>query len=419
MGITQNIFLKNFLLFQCFLKIEIYQNKNMKKILILLILLITPLVTQARIIEKYSDWKNVPEWAKQAFEALLQSDIISGNDDGTLRADRTINRAEFCKILVNATKAKFTKSLGTKFPDVKLGDWFYPYIEIAYSEGWIGGYPDGTFKPGDKINRAEIAKLLTKAFKFEVPKLENPQYWYLPFVKALHLKQLLPYQVLTKNFSPARTPTRGEVFEQLYRSVRVYNGSAKPGDQRPTVTTKTTELRDPFEKGGNFTIKTVITDTGGTLQLKRPEDLPSKIPVKAGEKNITAFQLEMVATKRDVEVKELSLRRIGFGYIHEFKNVWFEINGFDVSGKIQPDKDMITLKFKKPFIFKKNSYQILKLKVDMAQNIEKGHSHRFVLYLPDWLNGTTNEKIDYFPYGGSDLIHYSTFKEKLKILLNK
>ncbi len=400
--------LKNSFKIQKNYKININMKPFYKKILVLSLLILGPLLTQARFLEKYSDWRNTPPWAQQAFEALLHENIISGNDDKTLTSDRTINRAEFSKILVNATGKKFSKSLGNKFKDVRSGDWFYPYVEIAYAEGWIAGYPDGSFKPGNPINRAEIAKLLTKAFKFNLVKIEQPLFWYLPYVQTLNQYKLLPRQILTKNFSPARTPTRAEVFEQLYRSIRVYKGSVKKGDsQAPSVTTKVEKLTDPFAVEGNFTIKRAITPDGATIAMKKPDNLPREIPIQAGQKNVTPFHLELLAQKKDVLLPEIKFRRIGFGFLKEFQNVWLEIDGTPITKKF-PTKniksDFLNFKFKNPIVLKKNVLKVLELKTDISTEFKADHSHRFLLYMPHWLNATTNEEIGYFPFGGSDIV---------------
>lgn len=74
----------------------------------------------------------------------------------------------------------------------------HPNIEeiiTLYYEGILNGYPDGTFQPDNKVNRAEFAKMLVEAARldyteFEAAQLANcfgdvkdlPDHWFAPSV---------------------------------------------------------------------------------------------------------------------------------------------------------------------------------------------------------------------------------------------
>ena len=45
------------------------------------------------------------------------------------------------------------------FPDVKSTDWFYNDVNNMVDWGAIQGNTDGTFKPGNNVNRAELAAM--------------------------------------------------------------------------------------------------------------------------------------------------------------------------------------------------------------------------------------------------------------------
>ncbi|MDA1061091.1 MAG: S-layer homology domain-containing protein [bacterium] len=101
----------------------------------------------------------------QAISYLKDHKIISGYEDGTFRPDNPLNRAELLKILVEA-KGESPKSSTYKncFPDVKT-DWYAKYVCFAESKGWIKGYPDGNFKPENYVNKAEAIKMLMNTFE--------------------------------------------------------------------------------------------------------------------------------------------------------------------------------------------------------------------------------------------------------------
>ncbi|MDF2379525.1 MAG: S-layer homology domain-containing protein [Candidatus Gracilibacteria bacterium] len=48
------------------------------------------------------------------------------------------------------------------FPDVKEGDWYFPFVKELFDQGLMEGYPDGRFGAWDPINRAEFAKVIVK-----------------------------------------------------------------------------------------------------------------------------------------------------------------------------------------------------------------------------------------------------------------
>lgn len=55
----------------------------------------------------------------------------------------------------------------TSFPDVKSGDWFYPYVTQLAQAGGVHGLPDGTFRPYATISRAEVATIAVNLFQPE------------------------------------------------------------------------------------------------------------------------------------------------------------------------------------------------------------------------------------------------------------
>lgn len=48
------------------------------------------------------------------------------------------------------------------FPDVKVGSWYYDFVEDVYEKGYMSGRGDGTFGPDIKLTRAEIATIIYK-----------------------------------------------------------------------------------------------------------------------------------------------------------------------------------------------------------------------------------------------------------------
>ena len=70
-------------------------------------------------------------------------------------------------LLVTGAMIIGTTSLSfAKFNDVPNNDNYLKAIEFLNENGIINGYPDNTFKPSNKVTRAEFATVLVKTLKF-------------------------------------------------------------------------------------------------------------------------------------------------------------------------------------------------------------------------------------------------------------
>ena len=100
-------------------------------------------------------------WAGAVLDKWESRALISGYEDGTIRPDNEISRAEFVS-LVNRV-AGYQAAGGTvKFSDVKTGDWYAGQVAIAVNEGYIGGFEDNTFRPNDSVTRAQAAAIIAR-----------------------------------------------------------------------------------------------------------------------------------------------------------------------------------------------------------------------------------------------------------------
>ena len=136
---------------------------------------------------RYSDVTRA-DWYNTAVSTLSSMGIITGYPDGTFRPNAAITRAEFAAIA-----ARFDNDGDKdrcKFSDIAT-HWAKDEISIAYNNGWITGYPDGTFGPQRDITRAETMTLVNRVLNRQ-PETEedllpnmtvwtdnaNPKAWY-------------------------------------------------------------------------------------------------------------------------------------------------------------------------------------------------------------------------------------------------
>jgi len=99
---------------------------------------------------------------------------LKGYDDGDLKLDQPITRAEALAFVVRISGMEKTAELmkgATKFADANIDpslEWATGYINLGEGHGIVNGYPDGTFKGNAQVTYAEMAKMLLYAMKYDV-----------------------------------------------------------------------------------------------------------------------------------------------------------------------------------------------------------------------------------------------------------
>ena len=105
-----------------------------------------------------------------AITSLVDQGILQGYEDGTFQPGNPVNRAEALKIILMGAGVTVDgeSSAGILFSDVDSSDWYFDYVSTAVSLGIVQGYNDGTFKPAQTVNRAEAMKMLLAAAEISV-----------------------------------------------------------------------------------------------------------------------------------------------------------------------------------------------------------------------------------------------------------
>ena len=101
-------------------------------------------------------------WYNQTVSTLASMGILKGYEDGTFRPNASITRAEFAAIATRFfEETGVTYEPGT-FTDVTGSEWFAGAIMDAVNLGLIGGYEDGTVRPNNNITRAEACAIVNR-----------------------------------------------------------------------------------------------------------------------------------------------------------------------------------------------------------------------------------------------------------------
>lgn len=112
-------------------------------------------------------------WFYNDVKLLSAEGMIKGYEDGTFRPENKITRAEFVSMLLGETDE--TYYAGTEFTDIEDGLWYTDKVRLASAKGYITGYEDGTFRPDAYITRAEVVTIMNKALeRTDYYKTENP-----------------------------------------------------------------------------------------------------------------------------------------------------------------------------------------------------------------------------------------------------
>ncbi len=341
----------------------------------------------------FTDDAEIPSWADSAIQELMDQGVVSGNQDGSFAPNRQLNRAEVSKIIVLSTGIDLDTTGGPHFPDVAEGDWYYDYVETMYNQGWINGYPDGYFRPGVGINRAEIAKMVYKAFELDADTSGAPHFddvtsgdWFYTYVETMYNDDLMRgYGDGT--FGPANPVTRAETVNIVYNSQLLVLAPTGPAE--------------------------------GTLEIVLSDDTPRGTNIPYNATSVPFTTVEMTASDdADVEISSLTFTRLGLGDNDDFDNVWLEIDGFKVGNdKSVNNDDVVELRFNPPIVVPAGQTLVADLVASLdyqlaadgtcfasgSEGCNIGHHNRLALILPEDVVSTAANIAGDFPVEGEEM----------------
>lgn len=257
----------------------------------------TPLARAAGEMTHYSD---VPAgvWYEASAAALLSAGALDPNEP-ELRADDPAIRAEMIKLLVRTHDLPLRRPQEPSFDDVRTWAWYYPYIETAAIEEWVRGDNNCyhrlipcTARPLAKVNRAEAAALLVRAFNLEstgdAPVFSDNRRgeWYFNPIQTAADHCILQGDDLTRAVRPGSDMLRSEMIVMMHRaSQRLTYGE----DCGPTA--------EPPQVEAQISSATVLSDR--MIRLVFSEDLDG---ARAGEE--WRYRVERVSNDQSVEITE-------------------------------------------------------------------------------------------------------------------
>lgn len=245
-------------------------------------------------------------WAENVITEWMDYGIINGYEDGTIRPNNKITRAEMTAMLDRVMDYQ-TKANNT-FSDLS-DSWYTDVILKANAAGVISGYPDGTVKPDATITRQEAVAMFSRVLSLDTKNAPEATFtdnadvadWAKDAVNAMAAADYIHGS--DGQFRPNDGITRAEVvtilnniFDKLYQKAGEYTGDV---DGSAVINTDQVTLKD-MTISGDLIIAEGVGD--GHVVLDNVT-VDGKLIVRGGGEN-------SVIIKGDSKIDNISVERI-------------------------------------------------------------------------------------------------------------
>ncbi|MBI4836138.1 MAG: S-layer homology domain-containing protein [Candidatus Abawacabacteria bacterium] len=144
--------------------------------------------TSGTVFASFSDVSSIhPD--STAINYLQAQNIISGSEDGKFHPELGLTRCELTKIALKTSNISLVTPQSSIFPDLPTSNWCHAYAYTARSNGILQGYPDGTFKPNNKVTEIEALKIILNSLQLRLPSVTQNLYqdvratdWWAPYI---------------------------------------------------------------------------------------------------------------------------------------------------------------------------------------------------------------------------------------------
>lgn len=281
----------------------------------------------------------------QDIEWLANNNVIQGYPDGTFGPDKCVKRAELLKMIYELKDKELSNDTRSNFKDTEVGQWYVPYVNTAKEEGTVQGYPDGTFKPGQCVNRAEALKIAHNAFltnysseKFqrEICDVHDTD-WYSMYVHFGLSKRTVGGESTTTgkcggiDFHPESDMTRKEVATMLFRlkTMTDLNLTSGLSDQKPT---EGSLYSNPIPFAPS--IITIPDSDGRVAKLRWTDEYnqADKYGIKKYEVQVECLDCIGTSSDEDIETQIVEVNHYDYGMHIDGSEYRYRVRGVDSIG---------------------------------------------------------------------------------------
>ena len=249
--------------------------------------IVVPIVISAPVIAaEFSDVE--AHWARPFIEALAKENVISGFPDGTFKPNAPVTRAQFAAIVRQAfNENKVREARG--FTDVTSNYWATPAINEAYETGFMSGYPNRQFRPGEEIPKVQVLVSLASGLRLS-PKTQTtdtlkvfrdtaeiPTYAVNGVAAATEKSVVVNYPNVSY-LNPNEVATRGDVAAFIYQAL-VNQGDLQPLTNNLAASNYIVRETVPSTQTTTTNTTTTTTNSSNTQNPQLRVTRGTKIPV--------------------------------------------------------------------------------------------------------------------------------------------
>lgn len=123
-----------------------------------------------RVLELENTYSTIPyfrdipynHWAKKDIDISVQHNLMEGLGNQRFGPDESLTREEMATLLTRLLNISPSQNVNNPFKDIDSSNWSYQYVVSVAKENIFQGYEDGTFRPKEKVTRAQMAALLDR-----------------------------------------------------------------------------------------------------------------------------------------------------------------------------------------------------------------------------------------------------------------
>lgn len=149
-------------------------------------------------------------WARPFIERLAQRNILAGYPDGTFRPEQTMQRDELAAVVRRAFNQPPVKQLesGSVYNDVNQGYWAERPIESASEQGFMSGDKQGNFRPNQPVTKVQAISALNRGLNLASNTTTQRAARRRPVFVPIAITSLMQSVILPRaEAAPTQTPT--------------------------------------------------------------------------------------------------------------------------------------------------------------------------------------------------------------------
>lgn len=293
-----------------------------------------------------------------AINKLIDEKVINGYEDNTFRPTNKITRAEFAKMMVTATDVSETTD--KTFTDVSDNHWAAEHINSVYASGLVEGYEDGTFKPEKNITYGELSTILVRAMGYEEKVKENKLIWPLNY---MHVAESLGlFQGWKTNDLIAENPaTRANTALMIYNMLNIQNNTEEETTNK--VDTKTAYAGFVVGRKTRAGIKYITIDNGY-------KEIECELSSKTEFPELESFIIYQLKSDGKLNLRQeilLDDKNENTLLVKDVEDIFIEFDGIDKVLDLELDTYVLN---EKEFKLNKYNYFILEIEDDEFTSFE-------------------------------------------------